>query len=99
MSKHKSISKREGSQYHITEQDGLVERLKFISKGEKYQVSRGRAIKDDIPKKPTEPKKQKKQPSKKKKLQLQDEPSESEEDMNSQSCCYSRTFQCPHKAN
>ncbi|GJR32500.1 hypothetical protein Tco_1108732 [Tanacetum coccineum] len=68
MSKHKSISKREGSKYHITKEDGLLERLKFISKG--------RAVKEDITEKPTKPKKQ---PSKKK-LQLQDEPSNSEEE-------------------
>ncbi|GJR28450.1 hypothetical protein Tco_1104682 [Tanacetum coccineum] len=63
MSKHNSISKREGSKYHITEQDGLLERLKFISK-----------VKKDITEEPT---KTKKQPLKKK-LQLQDESSESE---------------------
>ncbi|GKB74515.1 hypothetical protein Tco_0935927, partial [Tanacetum coccineum] len=38
MSQHKSISKREGSPYHTIVDDGLLERLKFISKGELYQV-------------------------------------------------------------
>ncbi|GJY69095.1 hypothetical protein Tco_0472077 [Tanacetum coccineum] len=34
MSQHKSISKREGSPYHIITDDGLLERLKFINKGD-----------------------------------------------------------------
>nr|GEV57185.1 hypothetical protein [Tanacetum cinerariifolium] len=38
MSQHKSISKREGSQYHTVTDDGLLERLKFINKGDLYQV-------------------------------------------------------------
>ncbi|GKA56016.1 hypothetical protein Tco_0755088 [Tanacetum coccineum] len=47
MLKHKSISKRKGSQYHITKQDRLLERLKFISKGEKFQVY-GAPIPDNL---------------------------------------------------
>ncbi|GJR65788.1 retrovirus-related pol polyprotein from transposon TNT 1-94 [Tanacetum coccineum] len=38
MSQHKSISKREGSPYHTIADDGLLERLKFINKGDLYQV-------------------------------------------------------------
>ncbi|GJZ20981.1 hypothetical protein Tco_0558020 [Tanacetum coccineum] len=40
MSQHKSISKREGSLYHTIADDGLLERLKFINKGDLYQVYR-----------------------------------------------------------
>ncbi|GKD67721.1 hypothetical protein Tco_1321811 [Tanacetum coccineum] len=69
MSQHKSISKREGSPYHTIDDDGLLDRLKFISKGTKYQVyrkpipdslitndikkSRGRAVNEDLPEEPT----------------------------------------------
>ncbi|GKC60554.1 hypothetical protein Tco_1088152 [Tanacetum coccineum] len=38
MSQHKSISKREGSLYHTIADAGLLERLKFINKGDLYQV-------------------------------------------------------------
>ncbi|GJR79588.1 hypothetical protein Tco_0150373 [Tanacetum coccineum] len=38
MSQHKSISKREGLPYHTIVDDGLLERLKFINKGDLYQV-------------------------------------------------------------
>ncbi|GKB62544.1 hypothetical protein Tco_0918730, partial [Tanacetum coccineum] len=38
MSQHKSISKREGSPYHTIVDDALLERLKFINKGDLYQV-------------------------------------------------------------
>nr|GEW02297.1 hypothetical protein [Tanacetum cinerariifolium] len=38
MSQHKSISKREGSPYHTVTDDGLLDKLKFVSKGNKYQV-------------------------------------------------------------
>nr|GEY08252.1 hypothetical protein [Tanacetum cinerariifolium] len=38
MSQDKSIFKREGSPYHTIADDGLLERFKFISKGELYQV-------------------------------------------------------------
>ncbi|GJR06311.1 retrovirus-related pol polyprotein from transposon TNT 1-94 [Tanacetum coccineum] len=38
MSQHKSISKREDSPYHTIVDDGLLERLKFINKGDLYQV-------------------------------------------------------------
>ncbi|GJW96761.1 hypothetical protein Tco_0178569 [Tanacetum coccineum] len=38
MSKHKSISKREGSPYHTINNDGLLERLKFINKGDLHQT-------------------------------------------------------------
>nr|GEU70044.1 hypothetical protein [Tanacetum cinerariifolium] len=96
MSQHKSISKREGSPYHNVANGGLLDRLKFVSKGNKYQVyrnlipdalitddirnskaykmlfkystnlippkkSKGRAVKEDLPKKPT---KSKQKPSK-----------------------------------
>ncbi|GJU49970.1 hypothetical protein Tco_1219525 [Tanacetum coccineum] len=38
MSQHKSIYKREGSPYHNFANDGFLERLKFINKGDLYQV-------------------------------------------------------------
>ncbi|GJU62212.1 ribonuclease H-like domain-containing protein [Tanacetum coccineum] len=38
MTKHKSISKREGSPYHLVKDDGMLDRLKFVNKGDKYQV-------------------------------------------------------------
>nr|GEU29763.1 retrovirus-related Pol polyprotein from transposon TNT 1-94 [Tanacetum cinerariifolium] len=36
--KHKSIFKREGSLYHLVDKDGMLDRLKFINKGDIYQV-------------------------------------------------------------
>ncbi|GJU21670.1 hypothetical protein Tco_1155012 [Tanacetum coccineum] len=38
MSQHKSISKRQGSLYHTVDDDGVLDRLKFINKGEEHQV-------------------------------------------------------------
>ncbi|GJU53376.1 retrovirus-related pol polyprotein from transposon TNT 1-94 [Tanacetum coccineum] len=38
MSQHKSISKRQGSSYHTVDNDGILDRLKLINKGEEYQV-------------------------------------------------------------
>ncbi|GJS99668.1 hypothetical protein Tco_0820838 [Tanacetum coccineum] len=38
MSQHKSISKRHGSPYHTVDNDGVLDRLKFISKGEEHQT-------------------------------------------------------------
>ncbi|GJX86334.1 hypothetical protein Tco_0337108 [Tanacetum coccineum] len=38
MSQHKSISKRQGSPYHKVDKDGVLDRLKFISKEEIHQV-------------------------------------------------------------
>nr|GEU34060.1 hypothetical protein [Tanacetum cinerariifolium] len=38
MSQHKSISKRQGLLYHIVDDDGVLDRLKFINKGEECQV-------------------------------------------------------------
>nr|GEV56074.1 hypothetical protein [Tanacetum cinerariifolium] len=38
MSQHKSISKREGLLYQTIVDDGLMERLKFVNKGDIYQV-------------------------------------------------------------
>ncbi|GJT57176.1 hypothetical protein Tco_0992230 [Tanacetum coccineum] len=38
LSQHKSISKRQGSRYIIVDNDGVLERLKFISKGGEHQV-------------------------------------------------------------
>ncbi|GJX88746.1 hypothetical protein Tco_0340760 [Tanacetum coccineum] len=38
MSQHKSISKRQGSPYHTVDDDGVLDRLKFINKEEEYQV-------------------------------------------------------------
>nr|GEX16277.1 ribonuclease H-like domain-containing protein [Tanacetum cinerariifolium] len=38
MSQHKSITKREGSPHHTIDDDGLLERLEFINKGDLYQV-------------------------------------------------------------
>nr|GEX03612.1 hypothetical protein [Tanacetum cinerariifolium] len=48
MSQHKSITKREGSPYHTVVDDGLLDRLKFVNKGNKYQ--------EDLPEEPTKPK-------------------------------------------
>ncbi|GKA75331.1 hypothetical protein Tco_0781709 [Tanacetum coccineum] len=38
MTKHKSISSRHGSPYHTVDDDEVLDRLKFINKGEIYQV-------------------------------------------------------------
>ncbi|GKC99991.1 hypothetical protein Tco_1170266, partial [Tanacetum coccineum] len=38
LSQHKSISKRQGSYVNIIKDDGVLGRLKFVSKGEDYQV-------------------------------------------------------------
>nr|GEX09606.1 putative Gag-Pol polyprotein [Tanacetum cinerariifolium] len=38
MSQHKSISKRQGLLYHTVDDDGVLDRLKFINKGEECQV-------------------------------------------------------------
>ncbi|GJT85047.1 hypothetical protein Tco_1066764 [Tanacetum coccineum] len=38
MSKHKSISRREGSPMHTVVDDKLLERLKFINKGDAHQI-------------------------------------------------------------
>ncbi|GJV39709.1 hypothetical protein Tco_1418149 [Tanacetum coccineum] len=38
MSQYKSISKRQGSHYHTVDNDGVLDRLKFIRKGEIHQV-------------------------------------------------------------
>ncbi|GJW36230.1 hypothetical protein Tco_0059150 [Tanacetum coccineum] len=38
MSQYKSISKRQGSPYHTVDNDGVLDRLKFIRKGEIHQV-------------------------------------------------------------
>ncbi|GJZ52631.1 hypothetical protein Tco_0607146 [Tanacetum coccineum] len=38
LSQHKSISKRQGSLYNTSEDDGVLGRLKFISKGEEHQL-------------------------------------------------------------
>ncbi|GJW61673.1 hypothetical protein Tco_0111008 [Tanacetum coccineum] len=38
MSQHKSISKRQGLPYHTVDKDGVLDRLKFIIKGENHQV-------------------------------------------------------------
>ncbi|GJX71107.1 hypothetical protein Tco_0308278 [Tanacetum coccineum] len=38
LSKHNSISKRQGSLYNTFEDDGVLGRVKFISKGEEHQV-------------------------------------------------------------
>ncbi|GKD56160.1 hypothetical protein Tco_1289547 [Tanacetum coccineum] len=38
MSQHKSISRRQGSPYHTVDNDGVLDRLKFINKGDIYQV-------------------------------------------------------------
>ncbi|GKC07463.1 hypothetical protein Tco_0999073 [Tanacetum coccineum] len=45
MTKHKSISKREGSPCHLINEDGMLDRLKFINKGDIYQVY-GKSIPD-----------------------------------------------------
>ncbi|GJW19005.1 hypothetical protein Tco_0026441 [Tanacetum coccineum] len=38
LSQHKSISKRQGSLYNTSEDDGVLGRLKFISKGKEHQL-------------------------------------------------------------
>ncbi|GKE99098.1 hypothetical protein Tco_0022449 [Tanacetum coccineum] len=90
MSQHKSISKRDGSPYHTIADDGLLERLKFINKGDLYQMyfknstglippkkNRGRVVKEGkTTVTPEKPSKQKKKPSKKKQV-LCDESDES----------------------
>ncbi|GJT96370.1 hypothetical protein Tco_1091888 [Tanacetum coccineum] len=38
MTKHKSISTRKGSPYHTVDDDEMLDRLKFINKGDIYQV-------------------------------------------------------------
>ncbi|GJV54179.1 hypothetical protein Tco_1449920 [Tanacetum coccineum] len=38
MCQHKSISKRQGSPYHTADNDDVLDRLKFISKGDIHQV-------------------------------------------------------------
>ncbi|GKF43042.1 hypothetical protein Tco_0126384, partial [Tanacetum coccineum] len=38
MSQHKLISKRQLSSYHTVDNDDILDRLKFINKGEEYQV-------------------------------------------------------------
>ncbi|GJW86292.1 hypothetical protein Tco_0161632 [Tanacetum coccineum] len=38
MSQHKLISKRQHSSYHTVNNDDILDRLKFINKGEEYQV-------------------------------------------------------------
>ncbi|GJU96343.1 hypothetical protein Tco_1321099 [Tanacetum coccineum] len=45
MTKHKSISKREGSPYHLVDKDEMLDRLKFINKGDIYQFY-GKSILD-----------------------------------------------------
>ncbi|GJV39710.1 hypothetical protein Tco_1418150 [Tanacetum coccineum] len=47
MSQHKSISKRQGSPYHTVDNDGVLDRLKFIRKGEIHQVY-GKSIPDTL---------------------------------------------------
>ncbi|GJZ72375.1 hypothetical protein Tco_0636226 [Tanacetum coccineum] len=83
MSQHKSISKRQGSSYHTVDNDGILDRLKFINKGEEYQVygkpipskgAQGDKV-DVIPKKVTSASKKKKQ---KKKVSIRDESSDEE---------------------
>nr|GEU37812.1 reverse transcriptase domain-containing protein [Tanacetum cinerariifolium] len=55
MSKHNSISNRQCSPYHTIDNDGVLNRLKFVSKGEIHQVYRksipDTLITDDIHKK------------------------------------------------
>ncbi|GJW36231.1 hypothetical protein Tco_0059151 [Tanacetum coccineum] len=47
MSQHKSISKRQGSPYHTVDNDGVLDRFKFISKGDEHQVY-GKPILDTL---------------------------------------------------
>ncbi|GKA71226.1 hypothetical protein Tco_0777365 [Tanacetum coccineum] len=47
MSQHKSISKKQGSPYHTVDNDGVLDRLKFISKGKIHQVY-GKSIPDTL---------------------------------------------------
>ncbi|GJV96671.1 putative reverse transcriptase domain-containing protein [Tanacetum coccineum] len=81
MSQHKSISKRQGSSYHTVDNDGILDRLKLINKGEEYQVY-GKPIPSTlgtkaavIPKKTTAASMKKKP---KKKVSIRDESSDEE---------------------
>ncbi|GKD21671.1 hypothetical protein Tco_1223374, partial [Tanacetum coccineum] len=47
MCQHKSIFKRQGSPYHTVDKDGVLDRLKSISKGEIHQVY-GKSILDTL---------------------------------------------------
>ncbi|GJZ92559.1 hypothetical protein Tco_0664624 [Tanacetum coccineum] len=47
MSQHESISRRQGSPYHTVDDDGVLNRLKFINKGDIYQVY-GKPIPDTL---------------------------------------------------
>ncbi|GJX12977.1 hypothetical protein Tco_0204735 [Tanacetum coccineum] len=47
MSKHKSISMRQGSLYNTDDNDGVLDRLKFNNKGDIYQVY-GKSIPDTL---------------------------------------------------
>ncbi|GJR75848.1 retrovirus-related pol polyprotein from transposon TNT 1-94 [Tanacetum coccineum] len=47
MSQHKSISRRQGLPYHTVNNDGVLDRLKFINKGDVYQVY-GKPILDTL---------------------------------------------------
>ncbi|GJR97155.1 hypothetical protein Tco_0269329 [Tanacetum coccineum] len=47
MSQHKSISRRQGLPYHTVDNDGVLNRLKFINKGDIYQVY-GKPIPDTL---------------------------------------------------
>ncbi|GJV01880.1 hypothetical protein Tco_1335449 [Tanacetum coccineum] len=47
MCQHKSIYKRQGLPYHTVDNDNVLDRLKFISKGDIYQVY-GKAIPDSL---------------------------------------------------
>ncbi|GJX96896.1 hypothetical protein Tco_0352694 [Tanacetum coccineum] len=51
MSQHKSISKRHGSPYHTVDNDGVLDRLKFISKGEEHQTFIALSTSSILPKK------------------------------------------------
>nr|GEZ11661.1 hypothetical protein [Tanacetum cinerariifolium] len=57
ISQHKSISKRQGSRYNTVDNDGVLDRLKFIGKGEEHQKGRGKGAQGTkatvIPKKAT----------------------------------------------
>ncbi|GJR13249.1 hypothetical protein Tco_0795901 [Tanacetum coccineum] len=85
MSQHKLISKRQGSSYYTINNDGILDKLKFINKGEEYQVygkpilRRGKGAQGTkaalIPKKATFASKKKKQ---KKKVLIHDESSDEE---------------------
>ncbi|GJW73833.1 hypothetical protein Tco_0133203 [Tanacetum coccineum] len=92
MTKHKSISKRKGSPYHLVDKDGMLDRLKFINKGDIYQVYGkcipGRGIGSQEGKStatPKEPTKPRKKPSKKKQVP-RDESPESEGELENRQC-------------